>query len=103
MAMNFVKNLVHIDVKYNARTVNYFLQMLISDSLSNRKIALRVVLFMLVQNKPKFEKITVDPYSFSDGKPSEVRPVAGYRKDNEWLLYNSRTVPKDAASWDEPR
>lgn len=100
MCLSLIQYLVHPDVKYNVNIVKYFLSALINDSIAIRKIALKVVLFAALQNKPKFKKIPKDPYSYS-AKPDKIIP--GIRSDNKWLLYNSTTVPKDAKEWDTPR
>lgn len=92
---------MHKDVKYNPKVVRFFLNSLISESIVIRKIALKVALFILIQNKPKFKKTTIDPYSFSTGAVKKCVP--GIRSDNHWLLYNSQTVPKTAQHWDELR
>jgi proteasome activator subunit 4 len=103
MAVTFLKILVHYDVKYNVNIVKYFLQALINESITIRKTALRVVLFILVQNKPRFKKIEIDPYSFSKCEVTNHKTGPGIREDNKWLLYDSKTIPKSAEAWDEPR
>lgn len=102
MAVTFLKILVHYDVKYNVRIIRYFLHALINESIAIRKTALRVSLFILIQNKPKYKKIQVDPFCFSNTvAKSSVKP--GLRDDNKWLMYNSKTVPLNSESWDESR
>ncbi|KYB26764.1 proteasome activator complex subunit 4 [Tribolium castaneum] len=103
MAVTFLKVLVHYDVKYNVRIVKYFLQALINESITIRKTALRVSLFILIQNKPKFTKIEIDPYGFSNSKRNNHKLRPGIREDNKWLLYDSKTVPKDSEAWEKPR
>lgn len=102
MALHFIKDLVHFSVKYNSRIVRFFLKSLLDESITVRKIALRVIMFITVQNKPKFKKVTVDPFKFSTVSASG-KLYPGVRADNEWLLYNSKTLPKSALEWDEPR
>lgn len=102
MALSFIKDMVHADVKYNPQVVKFFLNALINDSLEIRKIALRVFLFILLQNKPKYKKVVIDPYSFSNCKEkSKITP--GIRPDNQWLLYNSKTAPKNSQEWNQLR
>lgn len=103
MAMNFLKSLVHFDVKYSPEVVKFFLNALIDQSIYIRKIALRVSTFILVQNKPKFQKITIDPANFTPNQASNDKLIPGVREDNKWLLYNSKTLPKNQEEWDEPR
>lgn len=57
MAMNFIQSLVHPNQIYSANIVRYFLQALIHDSLEERKIAIKVVVFMLKQQKRKHPKV----------------------------------------------
>lgn len=101
MAIGFIRDLVHPDIKYNEHVVEFFLKALIDDSIVIRKIALRVMLFILLQNKPKFRKISVDPYQFNSKTPDKIAP--GIRSDNKWLLYDSKTSPRNEEEWDTPR
>lgn len=104
MALTFLKDLVHFDVKYNPRIVRFFLKSTLNESITIRKIALRVVMFITIQNKPQFKKIVIDPFKFSNNVFSNNNKLyPGVRSDNEWLLYNSTTVPKCSKEWDEPR
>ncbi|XP_011068182.1 PREDICTED: proteasome activator complex subunit 4B-like [Acromyrmex echinatior] len=106
MAMTFIRDLVHPNQVYSAKLVRYFLQALIHDSLQERKIATRVVTFMLKQQKRKHLKITVDIHNLSnesikEGKSQNIMP--GIRADNSWLQYNYETRPLTAKQWDESR
>ncbi|XP_024887172.1 proteasome activator complex subunit 4B-like [Temnothorax curvispinosus] len=106
MAMTFIRDLVHPDQTYSAKLVRYFLQALIHDSLEERKIATRVVTFMLKQQKRKHSKVTVDVRSLSDESTLEegkLRNMPGIRADNAWLQYNYETRPLTAEQWDESR
>lgn len=101
--MNFLKNLVHFDVNYSTELVEFFLAALIDQSIYIRKVALRVLIFILVQNKPKFKKIEIDPAKYAKTDIQRDKVVPGIRQDNKWLLYDSKTIPKTAREWDEPR
>lgn len=57
MSMTFIRDLVHPNQAYSAKLVRYFLQALIHDSLEERKIAIRIVTFMLKQQKRKHSKV----------------------------------------------
>lgn len=57
MSMNFIRCLVHPDQIYSPRMVRYFLGALIHDSLEERKIAIRTVIYMLKQQKRKHPKV----------------------------------------------
>lgn len=103
MAMNFLKNLVHFDVNYGPELVNFFLAALINESIYIRKVALRVLIFILVQNKPKFKKIEIDPTKYAKTTIRRDKVIPGIRDDNKWLLYNSETLPKSTEEWNETR
>lgn len=107
MAMTFIRDLVYPDQPYPTKLVRYFLQILIHDSLEERKIATTIVTFMLKQQKRKHLKVTVDVHSLSnestkkEEKSRNVMP--GIRADNSWLQYNYETRPLTAEQWDESR
>lgn len=93
---------MHVDIKYNSDVVRYFLKALVDDSIAVRKMALKVVLFILVQNKPKFKKTVIDPYEISKCPKSEqIRP--GARADNKWLLYDPQNFPTTLEEWEKTR
>lgn len=95
-----MRDIAHSDVKFDRSVVKYFLDALIHESILVRKIALKVVINILVQNKLKFKKTQIDPYKFSNIKKNGPLPP-GYRKDNEWLLYNSNKLPNTTEEWNE--
>lgn len=103
MGLSFIRDMVHPDVNYSPQVVKFFLHALINDSIGVRKIALKVCMFILMQNKPKFKKIEIDPYSFCGHNNHDRILAPGIRSDNQWLLYNSTTIPKTAEEWDKPR
>ncbi|XP_012536547.2 proteasome activator complex subunit 4B isoform X1 [Monomorium pharaonis] len=107
MAMTFIRDLVHPDQAYSAKLVRYFLQALIHDSLEERRIATRVVTFMLKQQKRKHSKVTINIPNFSNtsikNKGNSQNIIPGLRADNTWLQYNYETCPLTAKQWDEPR
>lgn len=57
MAMGFIRDMIHPDHHYPAQVVRYFLQALIHDSVEERKIATKVVAYMLQQQKRKHSKV----------------------------------------------
>lgn len=59
MAMSFIRDLVHPDQIYPAKIVRYFLQALVHDSLEERKIAIKIVVFMLRQQKREHPKVQI--------------------------------------------
>ncbi|EFN87710.1 proteasome activator complex subunit 4B [Harpegnathos saltator] len=107
MAMSFIRDLVHPDQVYSVKIVRYFLQALVHDSLEERKIAIKTVVYILTQQKRKHPKITIDAYSLSKNKElSEEQSkniIPGMRADNSWLQYNYKTRPLTAEQWDESK
>lgn len=57
MALDFIRYLVHPEQIYPSKVVRYFLETLIHDSLTERNIALRVVICMLQQQKREHPKV----------------------------------------------
>lgn len=102
MAISFIKDLVHFDVNYSPEVVQYFLKCIIHESLNIRKDAIKVLTFIVIQNKPKFQKIEVDPHSFSKNINSKPL-IPGEREDNLWLLYDPANTPKTEPQWDAVR
>ncbi|XP_017776330.1 PREDICTED: proteasome activator complex subunit 4-like isoform X2 [Nicrophorus vespilloides] len=103
MAVCFLRDLVHCHVRYNANVVRFFLSMLINESLKIRKLAMKAVVFILIQNKPNFVRIQIDPKKYMREIPKSSKLPPGIRADNEWLLYNSKTSPKNTEQWNETR
>lgn len=103
MTLNFIKDLVHFDIKYNSRIVKFFLKASINESIAIRKTAMRVLVFIMIQNKPKFQKIEIDPHKYSNCLAENERMYPGIREDNKWLLYNSKMLPKSVEAWEESR
>ncbi|KAJ8979647.1 hypothetical protein NQ317_001354 [Molorchus minor] len=103
MTLSFLRDLVHFDIKYNPRIVKFFLEASINESISIRKTAMRVLVFIMIQNKPKFKKIEIDPFKFSNVKLSQSESRPGIRDDNKWLLYNNKTLPKTSDEWEKLR
>ncbi|PNF36512.1 hypothetical protein B7P43_G15901 [Cryptotermes secundus] len=99
MALSFLRDLVHPDLPYSARTVRYFLHTLIHDSLELRKIAIRSTVFLLKQQKRAHKKILIDPLSFSGGEKAKG---PGDHASNRWVQYCSKTRPLTAEAWDTP-
>lgn len=103
MALNFLKSSVHFDVNYKWPFVRYFLQATINESIVVRKVSMKILVFILIQNKPKFTKVQIDPSKYSKVTTESNNIQPGIREDNKWLLYDNRTVPRSAIEWDETR
>ena len=101
MNLGLLLCLVHPDSKYSTSAVRYFLKLMVDETLRVRRIATKVMQFILLQNKPKFKKISVDPRGHYTKSDDGICP--GNRPDNDWLLYNSSTVPTNAEEWNRQR
>ncbi|XP_059622095.1 proteasome activator complex subunit 4-like [Phlebotomus argentipes] len=102
MASLMIFNLVHPETKYPEIVARYVVNNLISDSLEERKIAVRTMTFIMTQQKREHKKITIDPFSISGTEPS-TKLLPGYRQDNAWLQYDIERVPRSQSEWDEAR
>lgn len=100
MALSFIRDLVHPNVKFSSNIVKYILGALIHDSLEIRKLSIRVMVYILKQHKQEHKKIEIDPLGFS-GTIEKGGP--GMRKDNQWVQYNSKTRPLTVEEWNKPR
>lgn len=105
MALSFIRDLVHPDVKYGGQLVKYVLRTLLHDSIQLRKLAIRVTVFILKQHKRPHKKVQVSPLSFSDGGGGGIATVSrpGCREDNRWMQYCRESLPADAHTWNEAR
>ncbi|KAK9875517.1 hypothetical protein WA026_007908 [Henosepilachna vigintioctopunctata] len=100
LAMIFLKDIAHFDIKYNPSVVKFVLESLISDSISIRKIAMKFINIILIQNKPEYKKVEIDPMEFCNSN-DESKSIHGYTKQNAWLLYDDSTLPRNSESWDQ--
>ncbi|XP_058809543.1 proteasome activator complex subunit 4-like isoform X2 [Phymastichus coffea] len=98
MAINFLYILIHPEQVFPPQVLRYFLRSLINESIDERKLAVRTIMYLLKQIKRKYAKINIEiPMSTS----SNIQP--GYRSDNAWLQYNYENRPIDSTSWDQLR
>lgn len=104
MASSMIFNLVHPEVKYPVDVVRYCVHNLINESIEERKLAIRIMRYILRQQKPQHIKVECDPFAVAKvSRPEQPSYRPGVRADNQWLQYSLETVPKSQADWDEPR
>lgn len=119
MANNFLRDLVHPDVKYSSRVVENFFQSLINDSLELRKLNIRTCLYVLKQQKRPLKKLQIkikrcntkpEATGSSDGRPENGELLVydqptqpGNRLDNKWIQYDRQKRPLTVAEWNETR
>ncbi|KAG8323597.1 Proteasome activator complex subunit 4 [Homalodisca vitripennis] len=102
LALGFLRDLVHPDCEYPPHVVRVILHTLIHDNIEFRKIAIKCTVYVLKQQK-RTHKYRVREVDRSTTCISSGRLQYGHREDNQWLQYDSATVPKSPAAWDEPR
>uniref|UniRef100_A0A8B9T549 Proteasome activator subunit 4 n=1 Tax=Anas platyrhynchos TaxID=8839 RepID=A0A8B9T549_ANAPL len=77
----------------------FFVQCLNHDAIVVRKVAISAVAGILKQLKRTHKKVPICPYEISGNpKPSGIQ--AGDRLDNQWLHYDSRSLPKTKEAWE---
>ncbi|XP_008209740.1 proteasome activator complex subunit 4 [Nasonia vitripennis] len=109
IAMTFIYVMLNEEVKFSAKIVRFFLNSLINESIDERRMALRVMLFVFKQQKKKHIKKKIDiPFNNNNtiteyGSNSLMKVQPGYRTDNAWLQYNYDNRPTNSTEWDEPR
>lgn len=108
MASTMMLHLTHPNVNHPEIVARYFVHNLLNDSLDERKLAIQMMGYVMLQQKREHTKVTLDPFQVAGverQQPTEERTLLlpCFRQDNEWLLYNPRTVPKSQADWDDPR
>uniref|UniRef100_A0A2M4A6A0 Putative proteasome activator complex subunit 4b n=1 Tax=Anopheles triannulatus TaxID=58253 RepID=A0A2M4A6A0_9DIPT len=115
LATVMLVNLSHPYVAHPPAVVRHAVHGLIHDSISERKLSLRLLLQIFRQQKRPRKKIPMNPLAIAairrgGASSDEVIPAnpgsnvtPGYREDNLWLQYDREKVPTCQAEWDEPR
>uniref|UniRef100_A0A1L8DSH8 Putative proteasome activator complex subunit 4 n=1 Tax=Nyssomyia neivai TaxID=330878 RepID=A0A1L8DSH8_9DIPT len=103
MASTMIFNLVHPETKYPEIVARYVVNNLISDSLEERKLAVRTMTYIMTQIKREHKKITYNPFSIAGMEVPSTKLLPGYRADNAWLQYDVERAPKNQSDWDAPR
>uniref|UniRef100_A0AAX7TI03 Proteasome activator subunit 4 n=1 Tax=Astatotilapia calliptera TaxID=8154 RepID=A0AAX7TI03_ASTCA len=92
IAIGFLSLLLRDDHQLPPAAVLFFVKSLNHESLYVRKVAISAVAGIMKQIKRAHKKVPVSPL---DGT------VAGDRTDNQWLQYNSSTLPRTQVDWDQ--
>lgn len=103
IASNMIHNLVHPFVHYPPDIIRYSVHNLINESIEERKIAIRIVRYIMKQQKREHIKIPIDPFEIAGVAKGVAKLKPGIRDDNRWLLYDIKTVPRNQIEWDEPK
>ncbi|XP_077341678.1 proteasome activator complex subunit 4 [Lithobates pipiens] len=81
------------------RAIRYLVQCLNHDALIVRKMAISAVAGILKQLKRPHVKMPICPYTISGCTKADAT-IPGDRPDNEWIHYDSASLPKTKESWE---
>nr|DBA27145.1 TPA: hypothetical protein GDO54_011320 [Pyxicephalus adspersus] len=99
IGIGFLSLLLRDDDMLPLRAIRYMVQCLNHDALIVRKMAISAVAGILKQLKRPHVKVPICPYTISGyTKPDVV--MAGDRPDNQWIHYDSASLPKTKESWE---
>lgn len=96
----FLSLLLRHDTPAPASLVELDVKTMVHDSLHARKLATAAVSAILKQQKRKHKTVTIDPYSISGTNCSTAQFSPGDRKDNSWVLYDSKNLPTTKEKYD---
>ncbi|NXE38917.1 PSME4 protein, partial [Ptilorrhoa leucosticta] len=99
ISIGFLSLLLRDDRILPARAIKFFVQCLNHDAIVVRKVAISAVAGILKQLKRTHKKVPICPYEIS-GSPKPCSIQAGDRADNQWLHYNSQSLPKTKEAWE---
>uniref|UniRef100_A0A672TR48 Proteasome activator subunit 4 n=1 Tax=Strigops habroptila TaxID=2489341 RepID=A0A672TR48_STRHB len=99
ISIGFLSLLLRDDRILPVRAIKFFVQCLNHDAIVVRKVAISAVAGILKQLKRTHKKVPICPYEISGSpKPSSIQ--AGDRPDNQWLHYDSQSLPKTKEAWE---
>ncbi|KAM3863185.1 LOW QUALITY PROTEIN: proteasome activator complex subunit 4A [Diretmus argenteus] len=99
IAIGFLSLLLRDDHQLPAPAVLFFVKSLNHDSLLVRKVAISAVAGIMKQLKRPHKKVPVVPNELCGVKEPNGM-IAGDRPDNQWLQYNSSSLPRTQQDWD---
>uniref|UniRef100_A0AAX7SGS9 Proteasome activator subunit 4 n=1 Tax=Astatotilapia calliptera TaxID=8154 RepID=A0AAX7SGS9_ASTCA len=97
IAIGFLSLLLRDDHQLPPAAVLFFVKSLNHESLYVRKVAISAVAGIMKQIKRAHKKVPVSPLELC----KHIGTVAGDRTDNQWLQYNSSTLPRTQVDWDQ--
>uniref|UniRef100_A0A8C8M8K3 Uncharacterized protein n=1 Tax=Oncorhynchus tshawytscha TaxID=74940 RepID=A0A8C8M8K3_ONCTS len=98
-AIGFMSLLLRDDHPLPSPAVLFFVKSLNHDSLLVRKLAISAVAGIMKQLKRPHKKVPVSPNELCDLK-EPAGMIAGDRPDNQWLQYNSSSLPRTQQDWE---
>ncbi|KAG9344464.1 hypothetical protein JZ751_011134 [Albula glossodonta] len=102
IAIGFLSLLLRDDHPLPSAAVHFFTKSLNHDALLVRKVAISSVAGILKQLKRPHKKVPISPHELI-GMSEPDGLVAGDRPDNQWLQYNSSSLPRSQQDWDDCR
>uniref|UniRef100_A0A8D3A4C1 Proteasome activator subunit 4 n=1 Tax=Scophthalmus maximus TaxID=52904 RepID=A0A8D3A4C1_SCOMX len=99
ISIGFLSLLLRDDHELPPPAVMFFVKSLNHDSLYVRKVAISAVAGIMKQIKRPHKKVPVNPTELC-GVKELSDTVAGDRPDNQWLQYNSSSLPRTQQDWD---
>ncbi|XP_029377126.1 proteasome activator complex subunit 4A isoform X3 [Echeneis naucrates] len=100
IAIGFLSLLLRDDHQLPPPAVTFFVKSLNHDSLYVRKVAISAVAGIMKQIKRPHKKVPISPSELC-GVKELSGTVAGDRPDNQWLQYNSSSLPRTQQDWDQ--
>uniref|UniRef100_A0A8D3EDD9 Proteasome activator subunit 4 n=1 Tax=Scophthalmus maximus TaxID=52904 RepID=A0A8D3EDD9_SCOMX len=97
ISIGFLSLLLRDDHELPPPAVMFFVKSLNHDSLYVRKVAISAVAGIMKQIKRPHKKVPVNPTELLKELSDTV---AGDRPDNQWLQYNSSSLPRTQQDWD---
>uniref|UniRef100_A0A674B5T3 Proteasome activator subunit 4 n=1 Tax=Salmo trutta TaxID=8032 RepID=A0A674B5T3_SALTR len=99
IAIGFMSLLLRDDHPLPSPAVLFFVKSLNHDSLLVRKVAIAAVAGIMKQLKRPHKKVPVSPNTLC-GMKELAGLIAGDRPDNQWLQYNSSSLPRTQQDWE---
>ncbi|XP_036816791.1 proteasome activator complex subunit 4B isoform X1 [Oncorhynchus mykiss] len=99
IAIGFMSLLLRDDHPLPSPAVLFFVKSLNHDSLLVRKVAISAVAGIMKQLKRPHRKVPVSPNTLC-GMKELAGLIAGDRPDNQWLQYNSSSLPRTQQDWE---
>lgn len=103
LAGTMINDLMHPYSDYPPEVTQTYVHNLISESIEERSMALKIVNNVLKQQKRPHVKITIDPFAIAGVPRPTEKLKPGIRDDNKWLQYDAKKLPKNQVEWDECR
>uniref|UniRef100_A0A4W5P9I8 Proteasome activator subunit 4 n=2 Tax=Hucho hucho TaxID=62062 RepID=A0A4W5P9I8_9TELE len=98
-AIGFMSLLLRDDHPLPSPAILFFVKSLNHDSLLVRKLAISAVAGIMKQLKRPHKKVPVSPNELC-GLKEPAGMIAGDRPDNQWLQYNSSSLPRTQQDWE---